>query len=105
MGLLDNQNLFHRIPDAFAVVRTKKGTYKQVPVYIRGKDLFAGVAGGFVSLRENGGTSNPDITLDSLIAPQILLEDKQTLGRLQVKAIIAVAGPTIQGALPPPESK
>lgn len=53
--------LFHEIPEAQIVTRSK-GVYKQVKLYRRGGDLYAGHGSGFVRLLAGGGTSAPNVS-------------------------------------------
>lgn len=53
--------LFHEIPEAQIVTRSK-GVYKQVKLYRRGVDLYAGHGSGFVRLLAGGGTSAPNVS-------------------------------------------
>ncbi len=53
--------LFHVIDDKTVILRSK-GVFKQAKVYRRGKDLYAGAAGGFVRLHARPGTSNPNVS-------------------------------------------
>lgn len=52
---------FHVINDA-AIILRKKGVYRQVKVYRRGRELFAAHGAGFIGLRANGGTTVPHIS-------------------------------------------
>lgn len=51
-------DLFHEIPDAAVILRTK-GVFKQAKVYRRGRDVFAAVGSGFIRLLQSGGTTIP----------------------------------------------
>lgn len=57
--------LFHKIPDAEAIIRVANGVYKQAEVYHRGERVFIGAAGGFVRVvakfGDEWGTSHPKI--------------------------------------------
>lgn len=53
--------LFHEIPEAQIVTRSK-GVYKQVKLYRRGGDIYAGHGSGFVRLLAGGGTSAPNVS-------------------------------------------
>lgn len=59
-----DMNRFHKLEDAAAILRIK-GLYKQVPVYSRGNELYAGHGGGFIRLYEKG-TSIPTVSLEEL---------------------------------------
>lgn len=52
---------FHLIDEGAAILRLKGGTYRQAKVYVRGKDVFAAVSGGFVRLLARAGTTNPNV--------------------------------------------
>lgn len=52
---------FHEIADAAAILCTKKGVYRQVKVYRKGREPYAGYSGGFIRLYHDGGTSVPDM--------------------------------------------
>lgn len=62
--------LFHEIPDAEAIIRIKRGVFKQSKLYHRGEAVFVAGAGGFVrlSVKFGGewGTSHPDIKVIDL---------------------------------------
>lgn len=51
-------DLFHEIPDAAVILRTK-GIFKQVKVFRRGRDVFAAHGTGFIRLLQHGGTTIP----------------------------------------------
>lgn len=53
------------IEGAFAWMYTK-GIFRQVPLYIRGEAIFAKWGAGYVRLRANGATSNPNIRWNEL---------------------------------------
>lgn len=56
---------FHIVDDAAVILRSR-GVYKQAKVYLRGKDVYAGAAGGFVRLYKGGGTGHPNISWDDI---------------------------------------
>jgi len=56
---------FHVVEDAAVILRSR-GVYKQAKVYLRGKDVYAGAAGGFVRLYTGGGTGHPNISWDDI---------------------------------------
>lgn len=60
--------LFHIIDDACVILRSR-GVFKQAKVYRRDGVLYAGHAGGFITLRKNGGTSVPSISWIDTDAP------------------------------------
>lgn len=84
--LTENQQLFTVIPDAYAII-SKGGIQRQVPVYARGDAIYAGHAGGFISLNASGSTSVPGVRLLSLVAP-MLVAKTDGVGRLQVESLI-----------------
>jgi hypothetical protein len=59
-------DLFHEIPDAFAITRQRGGVYR------RGDQIFAAAKGGYVrvlkAFGDHWGTSNPDTTVIGLTA-------------------------------------
>lgn len=65
-------NLFHRIDDAQAIVRTKTGVFKQTELYSRGDRLYVKHAGGFARIDghnsngESWGTSSPSLSVIDL---------------------------------------
>lgn len=76
-----NSTLFHVIEDAAAILRTKRGIWRQTKVYRRGDDLFAALGGGFIRLYASNGTSHPDTSLDQLVGVEA---KPDRLGRLQL---------------------
>ena len=73
--------LFHKIDDAFAILASSNGVYRQAKVYRRGEALFAGHGSGFVRLYKNG-TSVPAIRCEELIGVEVSFDK---LGRAMVK--------------------
>lgn len=72
---------FHEIADGAAILVNKLGVYRQVKLFQRGNELYAGSGGGFIRLMANGNTSTPHtryVGLDA--AGRELTEDR--LGRL-----------------------
>ncbi len=72
--------LFYQIPDAVAIVR-KKGLFRQVKVYYRGRHIYAQQGSGFVFIT-NHGTSIPDlkvVDIDLGFEPEFC-----TLGRMMI---------------------
>lgn len=61
-------NLFHVVDDTHVILRSK-GVYRQAKVYRRGDALYAGWGNGFVQLRGNDGTSNPNVSWEETDAP------------------------------------
>lgn len=59
--------LFHRIEDAQAIVRSKSGVYKQAELYHRAGKVFVKVNGGFIRIvaffGDVWGTSAPGISV------------------------------------------
>lgn len=74
--------LFHKLEDAYAILQ-RNGLYKQVPLYIRGKYIYAGWAGGFVRLTQYG-TSIPSLCVDGIDAGGNEF-DHDKMGRLLMK--------------------
>lgn len=59
--------LFHTIEDKQAVLRnTKSGVFKQVKLYQRGGEVYAGCSGGFIRLMHEGKTSSPNTIWDDI---------------------------------------
>lgn len=50
--------LFHEIPDAQVVLRSK-GVFRQAKVFRRGADIYAAWGSGFIRLLAHGGTTVP----------------------------------------------
>ncbi|TPN26601.1 hypothetical protein FKO01_25335 [Mesorhizobium sp. B2-3-3] len=72
---------FHEIPDGAAILVTKAGVYRQVKIFSRGGEVYAGHGTGFIRLFKNGGTSTPTIRYAGLdLAGHKTSED--ALGRL-----------------------
>lgn len=61
---------FHIIDD-HAVILYSKGVYRQVKLYRRENKLYAAHGSGFIQLRGNGGTSNPNISWQDTSYPYI----------------------------------
>lgn len=76
--------LFHVMPDSFAVLVSKRGVYRQARLYRRGDEVFAGHSGGFIRLCHGGGTSVPDVRWDGMESEAVFVVGR--LGRLEVKA-------------------
>jgi hypothetical protein len=53
--------LFSLIEDKFAIIRNKRGVYRQVKLYQRDEQLYAGCHGGYVRLMKEKRTSHPDV--------------------------------------------
>lgn len=77
-------NLFHLMPDSFAVLVSKRGVYRQAKLYRRGDEVFAGHGGGFIRICANGGTSMPDVRWDGLESDATFVAGR--LGRMLVGA-------------------
>lgn len=75
---------FHVIDDAAVILRSK-GVYKQAKVYRRGRELYAGVGGGFIRLMGSNGTSNPNVSWVDIDAPYT----PGALGRPEFKQLAA----------------
>lgn len=63
---------FHIIEEGTVIIRTK-GLFRQVKVYHRGKDVFAGYAGGFIKLHTGSATSRPDTSWVDIEAEGVTL--------------------------------
>ena len=61
--------LFHVIEDGAAILRFKRGIFRQAKIYRRGADVFAGVGGGFIRLLAHGGTTNVDVSCLEVAGP------------------------------------
>jgi hypothetical protein len=63
-------NLFHEIPDAQVILRSK-GVFKQAKLFRRGEDVYAAWGSGFIRLLKHSGTTVPAIgwLVDSLYDP------------------------------------
>ncbi|PBB75187.1 hypothetical protein CK227_10370 [Mesorhizobium sp. WSM4308] len=72
---------FHEIPDAAAILVTQAGVYRQVKLYRRGDEVYAGQGTGFIRLFRNGGTSTPHTKYAGLDLAG-LRADEDRLGRL-----------------------
>lgn len=83
--------MFAKVEGASCVLKIK-GVYKQSPVYVRDRELYAKGSGGFVKLKATGVTGNPDITLDAIELPFPV-----ELGKLE-----AISVATGYNALSPP---
>lgn len=68
--------------EGHVLLRTKQGVFKEAKLALRGQDLFAVVAGGFVRLYANLDTSNPNLHWSDMVGVQHETSDK--FGRLQV---------------------
>jgi len=65
-----------------ALLRTKQGVFREAKLAVRGSDLYAIVAGGYVRLLQGNDTSNPNLRWTELNGVQHQGADK--LGRLTV---------------------
>jgi hypothetical protein len=75
---------FHEIADGAAILVSKAGIYRQVKVFSRGGEVYAGHGTGFIRLFRNGGTSTPHIRYAALdLAGAGTKEDG--LGRLMME--------------------
>ncbi len=77
-GLMER---FHLIDDAAAIL-VSKGVFRQVKVFRRGNELFAGHGSGFIRLYDKRGTSLPNVSLEALEVPAAYQADR--LGRLVI---------------------
>ena len=66
------------------LLRTKQGVFREAMLALRGQDLYAIVAGGYVRLLQGNDTSNPNLRWTELLGIQHQSTDK--FGRLQVVA-------------------
>lgn len=57
-------NLFHEIPEAQAVLRSK-GVYRQVKMFRRGDGVYAAWGSGYIRLLGGSGTSVPAVSWSS----------------------------------------
>lgn len=62
--------LFHIIPEAVAVVRSK-GTFFQKDVYRRGNRLYFKFGSGFVRIGAGDATSKPGVAIESFWLPDM----------------------------------
>lgn len=74
---------FHEIPDGAAILVTKAGVYRQVKIFRRGDEVYAGHGTGFIRLFRNGGTSTPHTKYAGLDLAGLTAEEDR-LGRLIV---------------------
>ena len=65
---------FHIIDDGAAILRSK-GVYRQVKVYRRGKDIYAGYGNGFIKLGIGSATTLPNVSYDGIEAEGVILSD------------------------------
>lgn len=70
-------DLFHVIEDGAAILRLKRGVFRQAKIYRRGADVFAAVGGGFVRLLAHGGTTNTDVTCLEVEGPGVTLDNRR----------------------------
>tara|TARA_R110000868_G_scaffold82808_5_gene233635 strand:- start:254 stop:505 length:252 start_codon:yes stop_codon:yes gene_type:complete len=75
---------FHTI-EGGAVILSKRGVFKQANLYRRGRELYAGTAGGFVRLYANGNTGVPDLRWVDLEHQYQSEYEDDALGRLSLK--------------------
>lgn len=76
---------FHEIVDGAAILVSKQGVYRQVKVFSRGGEIYAGHGTGFIRLFRSGGTSTPHIRYAGLDLAGALTEE-DPLGRLLIGA-------------------
>lgn len=73
--------MFHIIQDAVAIVRNKRGIYKQCKVYRYKRGVYIGVSGGYARLLRDGDVGTPDMSWIELTG----VETKpDSIGRLEV---------------------
>ena len=70
------------LTEGSVLLRSKQGVFKEAQLALRGSDLYAIVAGGYVRLLANNDTSNPNLRWTELNGVQHQASDK--LGRLTV---------------------
>jgi len=75
-------NLFHEIPDAQVVLRSK-GIFKQAKLFRRGEDVYAAWGSGFIRLLKHSGTTVPAVSwlVDSLYDPACVITLRDGLPR------------------------
>jgi hypothetical protein len=79
---------FHEVPDGAAILISKTGVYRQVKVFRRGCEIYAGAGNGFLRLFRNGGTSAPHTRYVGLdLAGMVAKED--ALGRVLIEDVHA----------------
>lgn len=69
--------LFHIIDEGQAII-CARGVYRQVKVYRRGEDVYAGHGSGFIKLYGGGGTSAPKVSWLGLEAKDVTFEYNRT---------------------------
>lgn len=74
--------MFHVIQDAYCIIRSKRGVYKQTKVYGWRNGLYIGAMGGFVRLMTNGNVGTPDISYVELTLPAGVSLGKPDIGKL-----------------------
>lgn len=74
--------MFHVIQDAYCILRTKRGVYKQARVYSYKGGLYVGASGGFVRLMTNGNVGTPDVSYVELWLPAGFSQGKTETGLL-----------------------
>ena len=73
--------LFQELEGDVAIL-VSKGTYYQVPMYVRDGWLFAKWGGGFVRLMKDGATTKASVRIETLHFDRVLYAD--ALGRLAI---------------------
>lgn len=80
-NMLAGMERFHEIVDGAAILVSKAGVYRQVKVFSRGVEVYAGSGTGFIRLFRDGNTSTPHVRYVGLdLAGKTVREDG--LGRL-----------------------
>lgn len=69
-------DLFHVIEEGQAIVRSR-GVFRQVKIYRRADDVFAGYGGGFIKLLGMKSTTSPNISWVDIDGPNITLDRGQ----------------------------
>jgi len=74
--------MFHIIQDAYCILRTKRGVYKQTRVYAYKHGLYVGTSGGYCRLMTNGNVGTPDVSYVELHLPAGFSQGKTEIGAL-----------------------
>lgn len=74
--------MFHVIPDAVCILRSKRGVYKQAKVYRYSGGLYVGACGGFVRLLKDGDCGTPDLSYVELDLPKSVKVSHDEVRRL-----------------------
>lgn len=74
--------MFHVIQDAYCIVKTRKGVFKQTKVYKYSGGLYINACGGFVRLMKGGDIGTPDMSYIELQLPETIATHHDSLRRL-----------------------